>query len=177
MPLCFAYGSNMDRAAMLARCPASRALGPARLAGHRLAIMRDGWLTVTRDPRREVKGLLWELALADVPELDRYEDVASGLYTKVMRSVLTPAGPRRVLIYLGRDAGPGTPRPGYLEGVLAAARELGLPPAYLREIEALGPAGMHRAAQPAGPRPAVTPRRHSPLEPERDPSKGWRWSP
>ncbi len=177
MPLCFAYGSNMDRAAMSARCPGSRAIGPARLPGHRLAIMRDGWLTVTRDPRREVRGLLWEVALADMPALDRYEDVASGLYTKVLQPVLTPVGARRAILYWGRDAGPGVPRPGYLEGVLASAHDIGLPPAYLRGIEALGPAETRRIARAAGGRPAVTPRRHSPLEPERDPSKGWHWAP
>jgi len=41
MPLYFSYGSNMDVAGMAARCPRSKPLGLARLAHHRLAIMRE----------------------------------------------------------------------------------------------------------------------------------------
>ena len=92
MPLYFAYGSNMDVAAMAQRCPRSVAIGPARLIRHRLAPMREGWLTVTRDQRACVHGVLWNLALADVPALDRYEGVANGLYRKALQSVAAPTG-------------------------------------------------------------------------------------
>jgi hypothetical protein len=37
----------MDAVATSRRCPRPKALGPARLARHRLAVMREGWLTVT----------------------------------------------------------------------------------------------------------------------------------
>ena len=66
MPLYFAYGSNMERAAMQKRCPHSRPLGPARLVRHRFFVCADGYASVARDPRRVVWGLLWDLALADV---------------------------------------------------------------------------------------------------------------
>ena len=134
MPLYFAYGSNMDATAMSARCPASRAIGKARLVRHRFLINADGYATVVRDPRAVVHGLLWDLALRDVPALDRYEGLAQGLYTKVMQSVLTEQGPRRALVYIGRSALPGAPRPGYLEGVIAAAQATGLPAAYIQSI-------------------------------------------
>ena len=78
MPLYFAYGSNMDASAMARRCPRSKALGPARLMRHRLAVMREGWLTIARDPRSAVHGVLWDLALADVAALDRYEGSGAG---------------------------------------------------------------------------------------------------
>lgn len=189
MPLYFAYGSNMDRDAMALRCPGSRPIGTARLARHRLVIMREGYASVARDPRRDVWGVLWDLALADVPALDRYEGVAGGLYAKLHQSVLSDAGARRALVYVGRNAGPGLPRPGYLEAVLVAATGAGLPDAYRREIEALGPrvarsgadrgftaVGLQRwASAPAGT--AVRPTRSSPLDPERDPSAGWSWNP
>jgi len=190
MPLYFAYGSNMDREQMARRCPASKPLGLARLPRHRLVIMREGYASVVRDPRRQVWGMLWDLALADVPGLDRYEGVAGGLYTKVQQSVLSPAGARRALVYVGRDPGPGVPRPGYLEAVVAAGRSVGLPDLYLRDLEALSPRvskadpargfaaiGMQRWPGAATRAPGtVTPRRTSPLEPERDPSAGWRWN-
>ncbi|NNM72898.1 gamma-glutamylcyclotransferase [Enterovirga sp. DB1703] len=190
MPLYFAYGSNMDREAMARRCPASKPLDLARLPRHRLVVMSEGYASVVRDPRRTVWGLLWDLALADVPALDRYEGVAGGLYTKVHQAVIAEAGSRRALVYVGRDPGPGMPRPGYVEAVLAAGRSAGLPEGYLREIEALSPrvskadpakgfAAIGFQLQPAAPKGreagTVTPRRTSPLEPERDPSAGWSW--
>src|SRR5260221_9039615 len=127
MPLYFAYGSNMDCAAMAARCPASRPLGPAKLLRHRFVLMLEGYASVVRDPDRVVHGLLWDLALRDVAPLDRYEDVTSGLYVKIHQPVATPEGARRALVYCGSNAGPGTARIGYMEAGLEAARRLALP--------------------------------------------------
>lgn len=136
MPLYFAYGSNMDRAAMAARCPASKPLGPARLARHRVVVLPEGYASVVRDPRRTTWGLLWDLALSDVRALDRYEEVTGGLYAKLTQPVLTDCGPKRALVYVGRGAGGGTPRPGYVEAVVAAAADAGLPADYVRELAA-----------------------------------------
>ena len=152
MPLYFAYGSNMDRNAMASRCPASRAVGTARLPRHRFFISGDGYASVRRDPRAEVWGLLWDLALADVPSLDRYENVSGRLYAKITQTVLTPAGPRRALLYVGRSGEPGQPRPSYLEEVLAAAHAAGLSERYCGEIAAWMPqAGAIRSAQAPAP--------------------------
>jgi len=135
MPLYFAYGSNMDRTAMAARCPASRPLGSARLQRHKFVINSDGYATIVHEPRSVVHGVLYDLALSDVAALDRYEDLARGLYRKVIQPVLTDAGPRRAMVYIGRSSEPGPPRPGYLESVVAAARQAGLPLSYIAEIE------------------------------------------
>jgi AIG2-like family len=135
MPLYFAYGSNMDRAAMAVRCPGATALGPARLVRHRFIVTADGYATVLRDPHRAAWGLLWNLALADIPALDRYESLATGLYTKSVQPVLAAAGPRRALVYLARSSRPGAPKAGYVEGVVAAAAAAGLPEPYRRELE------------------------------------------
>ena len=88
MPLYFAYGSNMDVDAMARRCPRSKALGLARLERHRLAVMREGWLTAVRDPASAVHGVLWELALSDIAALDRYEGLSQGLYVKLTQPVI-----------------------------------------------------------------------------------------
>jgi len=138
MPLYFAYGSNMDVAAMAARCPASRPLGPARLPRHRLLINSDGYATVVREPRGEVHGLLFDLALPDIPALDRYEGIARGLYVKVTQPVITGQGPRRALVYIARSSTPGVAKPGYLEGVIAAAEAAGLPARYVASLKLLG---------------------------------------
>ncbi|HEX8166100.1 MAG TPA: gamma-glutamylcyclotransferase family protein [Beijerinckiaceae bacterium] len=171
MPLYFAYGSNMDLAAMRARCPASRPVGIARLPRHRLVIVREGYASVVRDPRRTVFGVLWDLALADVPALDRYEAVASRLYVKTSQPVLTDRGPKRALIYVATGAAGGPARPGYVEAVIAAAGEAGLPAAYLKELAALLPPGAARAGKEVDAEPAaakVRPRWASPLQVEPD---------
>jgi AIG2-like family len=169
MPLYFAYGSNMDRAAMAGRCPASRPLGLARLPRHRFFIAREGYASVARDPRRTVWGLLWDLSLADVPALDRYESLASRLYAKVTQPVLTRSGPRRALIYVARSTAPGPPRPGYLQAVVAAAAEAGLPPAYLKELAAYLPPSAARPAAEPGDAAKIRPRWASPLPAKPEP--------
>ena len=146
MPLYFAYGANMNREAMARRCPRSKALGLARLARHRLAAMREGWLTAVRDPRASVHGILWDVALSDVPALDRYEGLAQGLYAKIAQPVLTESGPRRALVYVGANAGPGASRPDYLAEVLAAARAWPLPAEAIAALERLGDASLGRQA-------------------------------
>ncbi|SCY95360.1 gamma-glutamylcyclotransferase family protein [Microvirga guangxiensis] len=156
MPLYFAYGSNMDRTAMLQRCPASKPVGIARLMRHRFIIFDEGYATVTRDPQRNVWGMLWDLALADVPALDRYESLATGLYTKVVQPVVTEQGPRRAVVYIGRNAKPGTPKPGYMEGVIEAAGHAGLPADYIKSLGMWLPNGPAPAA-PVAQQPKVRP--------------------
>lgn len=149
MPLYFAYGSNMDVEAMRARCPRSKPLGVARLARHCFFIMQGGYASVMRDPRREVHGVLWDLALADVRTLDVYEDVHSGLYRKVMQPVLRGQGASsRALVYVGGSLAPASPLPGYMESVLAAARQWEFPENYMRELTAFAPAAARGAGAP-----------------------------
>lgn len=125
MPLYFAYGANMDRAAMAVRCPASRALGVATLPGWRLAVMREGWLTVAPAPDARTQGVLWNLAEADLPALDDFEDVGAGLYLKRTLAVIAERE-ASALVYIGANAGPGVARGEYLAAVRAAARAWGL---------------------------------------------------
>jgi hypothetical protein len=149
MPLYFAYGANMDVEAMARRCPRSRPLGLARLMRHRLAVMREGWLTATRDVRANVEGVLWGIALADVGALDRFEGLGEGLYLKAARPVVVAGGPKRALIYFGANCGPGIPQADYIAGVLGAARRWNLPGAAIAQLE-LFAAQARTAAAPAG---------------------------
>jgi hypothetical protein len=152
MPLYFAYGSNMDQAAMAQRCPASQPIGLARLMRHRFIIFDEGYASVVRDPQRFVWGMLWDLALGDVPALDRYESLQTGLYTKVIQPVVTAQGPRRAVVYIGRSSRPGTPKPGYMEGVLEAARHAGVPEDYIRSLSVWAPKASGPAPAPQEPR-------------------------
>lgn len=149
MPHYFAFGANMAVAPMAQRCPNSRAVGVARLPRHRLFITSDGYASVARDARAHVQGVLWELALADVAALDRFEGVDRGLYSKAFAPVIVGKGRSiKAMIYIGAATTPGAPRAGYVEAILAAAQEWNLPPAYCATLAALGGQG---AARP-GPR-------------------------
>jgi len=153
MPLYFAYGSNMDRNAMSARCPASKPIGAGRLMRHRFIIFSEGYASVARHPAGTVWGLLWDLSLSDMPALDRYECLSTGLYAKVIQPIVTQAGPRRAIVYVGRDTEAGHPKPGYMEGIVEAAQNLGLPSSYVAELNGWNPSASAHAA----PRPAIRP--------------------
>ncbi len=136
MPLYFAYGSNMSRAVMRRHCPQACAIGCAELADHRFVITRDGYASIV--PRREsvVHGIVWQLAAGDFVRLDLYESIATGLYRRKkiairLKGRLTPAW-----VYVGRS-GCGSARAGYLDLVLAAARDWKLPDAYVSEVVCL----------------------------------------
>jgi len=122
---------------MARRCPRSKALGLARLERHRLAVMREGWLTAAREPRSAVHGVLWDLALSDIAALDRYEGLPQGLYAKLTQAVVAERGPKQAIVYFGANAGPGAARPAYLAEVLAAARSWPLPGEGLEALERL----------------------------------------
>jgi gamma-glutamylcyclotransferase (GGCT)/AIG2-like uncharacterized protein YtfP len=159
MPLYFAYGANMDVASMANRCPASKPLGLARLPRHRWIISTDGYATVVKDPRKEVHGMLWDLALSDVPPLDRFEDVPR-LYRKITQTVISTKGIRRALIYIGRASDAGRPRQGYLDDVIRAAERAGLPPTSINDMRKFG------EARPALAPPATAAK-----------SQKWVWTP
>jgi gamma-glutamylcyclotransferase (GGCT)/AIG2-like uncharacterized protein YtfP len=161
VPLYFAYGSNMDIAAMSARAPGAKPLGLARLVRHRFVITEQGYASVIRDPRQAVHGLLWNVSLADIRALDRFEELDRGLHVKIEQPVITANGPRRALVYVGTAKPGGKPRAGYLEDVIRAGAEIGLPPAYLKELALLG----QGASAPSGRKGTTGPRA----------SETWKW--
>ena len=171
MPLYFAYGLNMDVAGMAQRCPRSKPLGLARLPRHRFIVNTDGYASVIRDPRESVHGVLWDCALGDIRTLDKFEDLASGLYVKISQPVIVEGGAKRALIYIGRSGTPGKPKPGYLEQVVAAAKEWALPETYIAGMTQflskpnLDLKSLNRDASealPPGPVPGVRPRATAP---------------
>jgi hypothetical protein len=135
MTLYFAYGSNMDRAAMRRRCPTARAVGPAKLEGHRFFVGLEGWGSVRPDGGAAVYGVLWRLRPRDIAALHVYELLHKGLYD--VRHLPVRHGAQRVpaMIYRLRRRIAGHPRPGYTEMIAAAARGWKLPEPYIRSVE------------------------------------------
>lgn len=82
--LYFAYGSNLDRAAMKHRCPAAEPVAPYELPDHRLVFR--GVADVVEDPKSVVLGGLWRITDECERSLNSYEGYRvdqSGLYNKV----------------------------------------------------------------------------------------------
>ena len=135
MTFYFAYGSNMKRAAMSARCPGARAVGTARLDGYSFFIGIDGWGSVRPQAGAIVHGVLWRLSPRDMAALHAYEQLDKGLYDVRYLPVRSGARHVRAMIYLLRRRQPGHPKPGYAEFCAAAARSWQLPERYARSIE------------------------------------------
>lgn len=98
--LYWAYGSNLDRAQMRARCVGAVADASAVLRGYRLvfagysARWGGGVATLERDPRGRVDGLLYRVTTADVAALDAYEG-RPHVYDRVRVSLTDALGRRR----------------------------------------------------------------------------------
>ena len=131
----FSYGSNMASAGMQQRCAAPAILGVATVPGYRFRIAKRGYATMVPDPGSIVHGLLWSLTEGDLTALDRYEGVPTGEYTRTTIAVPFRGDQLEAQVYLAADPAPGKPRPGYLETVIQAARDLGLPHAYIAALE------------------------------------------
>lgn len=139
MTFYFAYGSNMNRAAMRRRCPGAAAVGPARLAGYRFIMSADGYASVAPAAGDTVHGVLWRLTPSDVAALNAYEAVDSGLYRRRLLPVVQDGRRRRALVYVGRRAREGRPKPGHLADIMRAARDWRLPEPYLRRLARRAP--------------------------------------
>ena len=137
MTLYFAYGSNMNRAAMRRRCPGARAIGPATLEDHRFFVGIDGWGSVKPSAGDSVYGVLWRLTLRDLAALHAYELLHAGLYDVRHLSVRLGAQRAPAMIYLLRRRTPGRPKPGYVAMIAASARAWNLPERYIRSVERL----------------------------------------
>lgn len=150
MTLHFAYGSNMSRTIMRRHAPDARPAGVAELAGYRFVITADGYASVKPAPGHVVHGVLWRLSPRDRISLDAWESTASGLYHSVILPVRGGGRCMPALVYIARPSGEGKPQPGYMKLVIAAAREWGLPPDYIRSLQRWLPARSRAARARAG---------------------------
>jgi hypothetical protein len=139
--LYFAYGSNMSSRRLRARVPAARALGAARLPGMRRVVNKrgqdgSGKVNVIEDPASHVWGVVFEIARADWPELDRHE----WGYARRAAEVLAAAERLAVQLYVAESplvADGLAPFDWYREFLLEGAREHALPDEVIASFEAL----------------------------------------
>ena len=134
MTLYFAYGSNMSRALMRRHCPHARPLGTAVLEGHRFIIMADGYASVVKYTGMCVYGVLWRLGPGETAALDAYESIDTGLYRRWVLPVTRGGRDQAALVYVGHSRRRGRPKSGYMDLVLAAARDWSLPAPYVATL-------------------------------------------
>jgi gamma-glutamylcyclotransferase (GGCT)/AIG2-like uncharacterized protein YtfP len=131
----FAYGSNMDSSRMARMCRSARVSGIGTLLDYRFIINQGGFATVVPAAGTRVYGVLWALSEGDLLHLDEYEDVASGLYSRVSVKVTLMRGAvSNALIYVAANDKPGSPGSHYLEGIVATATRHGFPEPYIQEL-------------------------------------------
>ncbi len=131
----FAYGSNMDLSQMSQRCPCSILAGSAKVCGYRFIINSRGVATVIKEASKNVYGILWRITRNDEQSLDGYEGVKWGTYRKIKIDAEATSGQTiSAQIYVARDSNIGSPRDGYMERIVAAAKAQKLPNEYIEEL-------------------------------------------
>jgi hypothetical protein len=141
--LVFCYGSNLDDAQMLMRCPGRAKVGNAVLRGHRLTFPRlsprrgCGVSSVEPADGHDVWGVVHRLDAADLAALDAYECFEPGgsaelnRYNRVARVVEIDGVATEVDTYVAvPTANPPAPDAHYLGQIRDGARLHALPEAY-----------------------------------------------
>jgi hypothetical protein len=137
-----AYGSNMDPAQMLERCPHSPAAGTGWLDGWRLTFGAEdlGWdgalAMVVPEPGSQVFVALYELSSEDEANLDYWEGFNDGLYTKIKLRVSTLDGEALASVYVLEGYEGGLPSARYLGLIAEAAQAAGAPDEYVTALRA-----------------------------------------
>jgi hypothetical protein len=138
-----AYGSNMDPAQMLLRCPHSPQRGTGWLEGWRLTFGGEdiGWdgalATVVEEPGSRVFVVLYDMFGNDEKELDKWDGVTLGYYRKAKVRVETLDGDVLAWLYVLNFYEGGLPSARSI-GILAdSAERAGAPADYVSALRAL----------------------------------------
>jgi gamma-glutamylcyclotransferase len=132
MRLYFAYGSNLWREQMRARCPEHKEIGSGILRGYRWIISARGYANIVASRPDLVLGKIYALSAEDEQSLDRYEGVASGDYRKEMLMVEAVDGRRcTCLVYVDPVEEKGKPREEYVERIRNGIADAWLPAGYV----------------------------------------------
>ncbi len=140
MALYAAYGSNMDPAQMMQRCPATPVAGNGWLTGWRLTFGGEdlGWegslTTLVEEPDSSVFCVLYDISPADEKILDSWEGADIGLYSKIRLRVRTADGEKLAWLYVLQGYEGGLPSARYLGVIAEAAEVAGAPAEYVSEL-------------------------------------------
>ncbi len=125
-------------------CPQAEPYGVASLRSYKYVMAASGYATVIPWPGSFVHGVLWKVGPKEIAALDRYEDIAGGLYRAVQLPIKYKERLLRALIYLASGNTAGATPPGYVAQIVAAAKDWNLPSDYVDYLSKQGPAGAKR---------------------------------
>lgn len=142
----FAYCTLLDRDEMRRFCPTARPAGVGRISGYRVEFAgyaadgaRGGCQLVVEDGH-EVIGLIYELSAAEADHLDEISGVGQGFYQRIDVMVEMQAEGGAALLAttyaIPHPVAGFRPSAEYVRPILAGARALRLPEAYIAELEA-----------------------------------------
>ncbi len=140
VPLYAAYGSNMDPAQMMERCPHSPMAGTGWLMDWRLTFGGEdyGWegalATIVEEPGAQVFTVLYDVTTEDERQLDRWEGADLGMHKKLRLRVQTLDGPVLAWLYVLDAYEGGLPSARYLGVMADAAEAAGAPSDYVEKL-------------------------------------------
>ena len=140
MALYAAYGSNLDPERMATRAPHSPLQGTGWLVGWRLTFGGEdqSWEgpmgTIVEDPSSQVYVALYDLTKEDEKELDQWEGVDIGLWTKLRVRVATLDGEVTAWVYVLEAYEGGIPTAQYLNMLADSAEAGGAPNDYVTQL-------------------------------------------
>lgn len=153
-----AYGSNMDPAQMLARCPHSPQRGTGWLEGWRLTFGGEdiGWdgalTTVVEDPAQRVFVVLYDVPEVDEKELDTWDGVTLGYYRKLKVRVQSLDGDALAWLYVLDAYEGGLPSARHISILVDSAIKAGAPDDYIQWLRARP---SNPPATPSGSQPVI----------------------
>ena len=143
-----AYGSNLNKEQMRARCPESEVVGTAVIKDYELLFKRSGrpgssrsCLTIEPKAGAYVPVGIWTLAEEDERELDRREGVSDCYYKKSMELEVTKEGGVKeklsCLLYIKPERSVlDRPDPGYVRTCLTGYQSFGFDADLIHEAVA-----------------------------------------
>jgi hypothetical protein len=140
--LYFAYGSNLLRERLLARCPNLAYAGRATLRDHRLTFDKvstdgSGKCAYELAQGAELRGVLWNVPEKDLPALDSAEAAGQGYERRTVDGVMEDGQIAGAMAYGATRCQTGLqPYDWYLALVIAGATQQGLPDAYIERLRA-----------------------------------------
>lgn len=128
--LYIAYGSNLDTNQMAFRCPTAKPIAKSWLHDHRLVFqgsLYGAHANVIPEKGQEVPVAIWEIGPRDEANLDRYEGVAGGYYTKEYLTVEVNGEMKEALVYIMAPHPFGIPTDGYLNTIARGYKDFNFP--------------------------------------------------
>jgi hypothetical protein len=138
----FSFGANMSSVVLRRRRIVFLSREPARLRGHRLVFDLAGipWVepafaSIVPDPEHDVYGVLYRLTPDQLQRVNSYEGPGYSLIKVEVEG--ERSGTRQCSTYRAKRPASGLrPSRRYLRVLCEGASENGLPPSYIRELDA-----------------------------------------